>query len=118
MRRRQQVDDIEQYDLTRQRLRDALAGQLPPGADLEATLTAYAYWVCSAVQQRSADWAATLQEYIGYALRDAARETEAEQAEFALLRAALRQAVSTAGAGGRLLSVAARPPAPVQGARG
>jgi hypothetical protein len=56
MWRRQQVDDIEQYDLTRRRLRAELADRLPAGADLEATLTAYAYWVCSVVQKRGADW--------------------------------------------------------------
>jgi SAM-dependent methyltransferase len=96
-------DVLALYDLTRQRLRDALAGQLPAGADLENTITAYAYWVCSIVQQRGTDWEATLHEYIGYALRDAARETEAEQAEFALLRATLRQV----GAGHWLLDVGA-----------
>jgi len=100
-------DEIELYDLTRQRLHIALVGQLPAAANIAATLTAYAYWVCSAVQQRGADWETTLREYSGYALRNAARDTEAEQAEFALLRRALRQAVSTAGAGGRLLDVGA-----------
>jgi SAM-dependent methyltransferase len=100
-------DEIAWYDLTRQRLRNALVGQLPAAANIAATVTAYAYWVCSAVQQRGADWEATLQAYAGYALRDAARETEAEQAEFALLRRALWQAVATADAGGRLLDVGA-----------
>ncbi len=83
-------DEIARYDLTRQRLRDALAGQLPDTADFEGTLTAYAYWVCSVVRQRGADWETTLREYVNHALRDAARETEAEQAEFALLRQMLR----------------------------
>jgi SAM-dependent methyltransferase len=100
-------DEIALYDLSRQRLHIALVGQLPAAADIAATVTAYAYWVCSAVRQRGADWEATLQAFAGYALRDAARETEAEQAEFALLRRALRQAVAAAGAGGRLLDVGA-----------
>ena len=65
-------DEIARYDLTRQRLRDALAGQLPEMVDFEGTLTAYAYWVCSAVRQRSADWDTTLREHVNYALRDAA----------------------------------------------
>jgi SAM-dependent methyltransferase len=82
-------DGLALYDLTRQRLYAALASQLPAAADFEGTLTAYAYWVCSVVGKRGADWETTLQEYVGYALRDAARETEAEQAEFATLRRAL-----------------------------
>jgi SAM-dependent methyltransferase len=82
--------ELELYDRMRQRLRDTLAGRLPDGADLEATVTAYAYWVCTVVRKRSVDWVATLGEYVAYALRDAAREAEAEQAEFALLRRALR----------------------------
>lgn len=78
------------YDLTRQRLRDALAGQLSSRADIEGTITAYAYWVCSAVHERGADWETSLREYAGYAARDAKREAEAERAELALLRRALR----------------------------
>lgn len=96
-------DEVGLYDLARQRLRAALAGRLPAAVDFEGTLTAYAYWVCSAVRQRSADRETTLQEYITYALRDAARETEAEQAEFALLRRGLHQVC----AGSRLLDVGA-----------
>jgi SAM-dependent methyltransferase len=84
-------DGLALYDLTRQQLRAALAGRLPAAADFEGTLTAYAYWVCSVVQKRGADWETTLQEYVGYALRDAPRETEAEEAEFATLRRSLRR---------------------------
>ncbi len=83
-------DGLALYDLTCRRLRDELAGRLPDGADLEATVTAYAYWVCSVVQKRGANWETTLQEYISHAARDAVRETEAEQAEFALLGQMLR----------------------------
>jgi SAM-dependent methyltransferase len=83
-------DELARYDLTRRRLQDALVGQLPLKADIESTLTAYAYWVCTAVHKRGADWETTLRDYIGHALRDAARETEAEQREFALLRHTLR----------------------------
>ncbi|GAB4535821.1 MAG: hypothetical protein Kow0063_20560 [Anaerolineae bacterium] len=104
-------DELARYELTRRRLRDALAGQLPVCADIESTLTAYAYWVCTAVHKRGADWETTLREYIGRALRDAARETEAEQREFALLRRALcavpgRGPVLDVGAGwGRLAAL-------------
>ncbi len=96
-------DELLLYDLTRQRLRDALSGQLPVGADLEGTLTAYAYWVCTRVRQRGADWEATLREYIGYALRDAANESQAEQRELALLRRMLLAAPQR----GRVLDVGA-----------
>jgi len=99
----QHGDELARYDLTCRRLRDTLTGQLPAAADFEGTLTACAYWVCSVIRQRNADWDTTLHEYVGHALRDAVRETEAEQAEFALLRWAL----SHAGAGGRLLDVGA-----------
>jgi SAM-dependent methyltransferase len=58
--------------------------------DFEGTLTANAYWVCSAVRQRGADWDTALREYVNHALRDATCETEAERAESALLRQMLR----------------------------
>jgi SAM-dependent methyltransferase len=96
-------DDLALYDLTRQRLCAALTGELSAATDFEGTLTAYAYWVCSAVRQRNADWETTLQEYITHALRDAARETEAEQAECSLLRRALR----VLARGGALLDIGA-----------
>jgi SAM-dependent methyltransferase len=96
-------DVLALYDLTRQRLCAALTGRLPAAANFERALTAYAYWVCSAVQQRSVDWEATLGEYVEYALRDAARETEAEQAELAQVRRALRGVA----AGGALLDIGA-----------
>ncbi len=83
-------DELTRYDLTRRRLRDALAGQLSVKADLESTVTTYAYWVCTAVSERGADWEMTLRDYIGRALREAVRETEADLREFALLRRMLR----------------------------
>jgi len=96
-------EDIERYDLTRQRLREMLTGQLPETADLESVATAYAYWVCSIVEKRGAEWEPTLREFAGYALRDGVRETEAEQAEYVQLRRALREVRS----GERLLDVGA-----------
>jgi SAM-dependent methyltransferase len=97
------LDELALYDLTRQRLREALSGQLPIGADLEGTLTAYAYWVCTRVRQRGADWEAALREYIVHALRDAANDSQAEQRELALLRHVL----SAAPRWGRMLDVGA-----------
>jgi len=99
-------DELALYDLTRQRLREALAGQLPDDVDLEGVLTAYAYWVCTTVSRRGADWEATLHEYAGIALRRAADESETERREVALLRRELARArgpVLDVGAGwGRL----------------
>jgi SAM-dependent methyltransferase len=97
------LDELALYDLTRQRLRAALSGQLPSDADLEGTLTAYAYWVCTRVHQRGADWEATLREYIVHALRDAANDSQAERHELALLRRILSAAPQRA----RVLDVGA-----------
>jgi SAM-dependent methyltransferase len=96
------LDELALYDLTHQRLREALSGQLPIGADLEGTLTAYAYWVCTRVR-KGADWETALREYIGHALRDAANESQAERRELALLRRVL----SAAPQWGRMLDVGA-----------
>lgn len=74
------------YDLTRQWLREALADRLPGQADIENMLTAYAYWVCSEVDQRGVDWETAVRKCADYAARDAELEIEAEQREFALLR--------------------------------
>jgi SAM-dependent methyltransferase len=102
----QPPDELTLYDRTRQRLREALAGQLPGDVDLESTLTSYAYWVCTTVSRRGADWEATLQDYTDVALRRAADEGEAERREVALLRRELARAcgpVLDVGAGwGRL----------------
>lgn len=85
-------DELTLYDRTRKRLREVLAGQLPGKADLESTLTAYAYWVCTTVSKRGADWEETLREYADIALRRAADESEAERREVALLRRKLMRA--------------------------
>ena len=99
-------DELVLYNRTRQRLREVLAGQLPAEADLEGTLTAYAYWVCWTVSKRGADWEATLRDYADIALRRAADESEAQRREVALLRRELARAhgpVLDVGAGwGRL----------------
>jgi len=100
------ADELILYDRTRERLWEALSGQLPGDVDLESTLTAYAYWVCTTVSKRGADWEATLRDYANIALRRAARESEAERREVALLRPELargRGLVLDVGAGwGRL----------------
>jgi SAM-dependent methyltransferase len=99
-------DELVLYNRTRRRLRKALAGQLPAKVDLESTLTAYAYWVCTTTSKRGADWEATLRDYTDVALRRATDESEVERREIALLRRELAQAhgpVLDVGAGwGRL----------------
>jgi len=85
-------DDLVLYDRTRQRLREALAGRVPAGVDLEGTLDAHAYWVCTAVSQRNADWEETLREYVDIALRRAAESSAAERRELALIRSVLGEA--------------------------
>jgi SAM-dependent methyltransferase len=102
----QPSDELILYDRTRQRLREALAGELPSDVDLEGILTSYAYWVCTTVSKQGADWEATLRDYADVALRRAADEGEAERREIALLRRELARArgpVLDVGAGwGRL----------------
>jgi len=99
-------DGLTFYDLTRQRLQQVLAGQLPGDVDLEGVLTSYAYWVCTTVSRQGAAWEATLRNYTDVALRRAADEGEAERREIALLRRELARArgpVLDVGAGwGRL----------------
>ncbi|MCK4473172.1 MAG: class I SAM-dependent methyltransferase [Anaerolineae bacterium] len=99
-------DELALYHRARQRLRKALVGRLPGDVDLEGILTSYAYWVCTAVSKRGADWEATLRDYTDVALRRAADEGEAERREVALLRRELARArgpVLDVGAGwGRL----------------
>ena len=99
-------NELVLYDRTRKRLWEALAGQLPATVDLEGTLTAYAYWVCTTVSKRGVDWEELLREYTGIALHRAADDSEAERREVALLRRELAQVrgpVLDVGAGwGRL----------------
>ncbi|RLC59853.1 MAG: hypothetical protein DRI80_11950 [Chloroflexota bacterium] len=88
----QSCDTVTLYDRTRRRLREVLTGRLPGGIGLENILTSYAYWVCTSVTRRSADWEETLREYADIALRRAADESEAERREIALLRRELMRA--------------------------
>ena len=64
-------EELALFDLTRQRLSAALSDQLSDSTDIENTLTAYAYWVCSFVRLRSSDWEKTLREYTARAMRNA-----------------------------------------------
>ena len=100
------AEELTRYDLTRDRLREALASHLPDEAALAGTVTAYAYWICITVSQRGADWEQALQEYTETALRRSAGEWEAECREVDLIRSELKHAqgpVIDVGAGwGRL----------------
>jgi SAM-dependent methyltransferase len=81
----------ELYERTQCRLRAALTGRLPEQADMESTLSSYAYWVCTAVESRGVDWETTLDEYAQRAQGLAGWETESELAETELLRQRLRE---------------------------
>ena len=83
-------DELTLYDQTCRKLYSLLAGRLPNKADLEATVTAYAYWVCTIVQRHRTAWETTIQDYAKRAVRDAENEIEAEQRELDRLRTALR----------------------------
>ncbi len=85
-------DELALYDLTVRRLHAALAGRLPPAVDLPATLTACAYWVCMGASRPGADWDQVVDEYINYALRDAAAEWESGCREEEAVRRVLSQA--------------------------
>ncbi|MBU0491062.1 MAG: class I SAM-dependent methyltransferase [Chloroflexi bacterium] len=100
-------DELDRYDLTCQRLREALLGQLPASVDLAATVTAHAYWACVAVSRDGTDWEQALRDYTILAQQQAVAESEAERREIALLRRELAQTrgpVLDVGAGwGRLV---------------
>jgi ubiquinone/menaquinone biosynthesis C-methylase UbiE len=68
--------------------------KFPSGFDLERMLTAYAYWVCTAVHNHGKDWAITMQEYVDIAIRDALLESQAEQIELELFRQELSRAAA------------------------
>lgn len=88
------MDALSLFDLTRNELRRLLSSQFPANFDLENTLTAYAYWVCTVVRTRGKDWGMTVQEYVGLAVRDALLESQAAQIELEVLRRELRQTAS------------------------
>lgn len=85
------LDELALYDLTRDKLRQSLGHQFPAGFDLENAITAYAYWVCTAIRNHGKNWETAVQEYADRALRDAMMESQAELAEMSLLRQELRQ---------------------------
>jgi len=80
------VDELTLYDTTRDELRRRLSGRFPEDFDLENTVTAYAYWVCTVMRNHGKDWESAVQQYVDLALRDAALEAQAEQIEVAVLR--------------------------------
>ena len=88
------LDELTLYDLTRNELRRLLSNRFPADFDLENTITANAYWVCTVVCKRGKDWETTLQEYVDFAIREAQLESQAEQIELSLLSHELRNAVS------------------------
>ncbi len=80
------MDELTLYDTTRDELRRRLSGRFPAGFDLENTLTAYAYWVCTVMRNHGKDWESAVQQYIDLALCDAVLESQAEKIEVHVLR--------------------------------
>ncbi|MFZ5910249.1 MAG: class I SAM-dependent methyltransferase [Chloroflexota bacterium] len=87
-------DELTLYDATRVELRNRLAGRFPADFDLENTITAYAYWVCTVMRNHGKDWESAVQEYVDFALRDAVIESQAEKTEVDLLRRELSRCAS------------------------
>lgn len=87
-------DELTLYDATRGELRNRLAGRFPAGFDLESIVTAYAYWVCTAVRERGKDWESAVQEYVDFALCDAVMEAQAEKIEIDWLHRELSRCAS------------------------
>jgi SAM-dependent methyltransferase len=88
------LDELTLYDLTRNELRRLLSNRFPADFDLENTITAYAYWVCTIARNRDKDWETTLREYVDFAIRDAQLESQSEQIELNLLSQELRNVAS------------------------
>lgn len=89
-------DELALFDLTRSRLRDILTDRWSGSIDVDGTLTAYAYWVCSDYYKHGGDWEATLHEYAQMAMDEAARDTEVERRELSLLKRVLAHAQASA----------------------
>jgi SAM-dependent methyltransferase len=89
---RMKVDDeLTLYDKTRDELRKRLSGRFPANFDVENTLTAYAYWVCTVIRNHGKEWESAVQQYVDMALCNAPKEAEAEKIEVELLRHELLQ---------------------------
>jgi len=87
-------DELTLYDATRDELRRRLSDRFPTEFDLESTLTAYAYWVCTVMDRHGKDWESAMQQYVDLALREALQEARAEKIEVDLLRQALASCAS------------------------
>lgn len=82
------------YDKTRDELRLRLSDRFPVDFDLEKTITAYAYWVCTVMRNHGKEWENTVQEYVDLAVRNALLEAEAGKIEMELLRRELAHCAS------------------------
>jgi hypothetical protein len=102
------MDELDLYDTTRAELRNRLAGHFPVNFDLENTITANAYWVCTVMRNHGRKWESVLQEYVDLALREAIQEGQAEAVELNLMRRELARCASPlldVGAGWERFSV-------------
>jgi len=87
-------DELALYDAARLELRRRLAGRFPADFDLDNTITAYAYWICTVMRKHGKDWGTVLQQYVEIAIRDAMLESQAEAIEFDILRRELTRCAS------------------------
>lgn len=87
-------DELTLYDTARVELRNRLVGCFPADFDLEKTVTAYAYWVCTVMRNHGEEWENAIQKYVNLALRDADMEAQAEKIEMDLLRRELSHCAS------------------------
>lgn len=75
------MDELALYDATREELLNRLTGRFPADFNLENTVTAYAYWICTVMRNHGRDWGSAVQEYVDLALSEALLEAQAEKVE-------------------------------------
>lgn len=94
-------DELDYFDLTRQRVQSELAGRLPERIDPEGIAGPLAYWVCTSGCQTKSAWEETILSYVGRACQDPEVKRQADLREIDLLRQRL------AAAPGPLLDIGA-----------
>ena len=84
------AEELTRYDLTRDRLREALSDHIPDTAILDNAVTTYAYWVCTSLNQEGSDWEQVLEEYTEMAVPCSDDEWEGECREVELIQRELQ----------------------------
>jgi SAM-dependent methyltransferase len=85
------ADELELYDTVRGNLQRRLEKEFSRSFNLENTISAYAYWICTSSQNRSRDLSSVMEEYVEYAIRDAEWESKSEQIELESVRDELQK---------------------------